>query len=89
MEKLMMTKEIADLYGVKTTTITNNWCNKGLRYVKGKNYFLFKISWVDEFIEKLAQENSNIRCAPKMKSTINKTIKSKSTKFNYKEMKII
>ena len=90
MEKLLTTKQIAELYGISDKTLTNNWCNKGLKFIKGKNYFLFKISWVEEFIEKQAHENSDKRCAPKMNVTINKTIKPRArTKFNYEEMKII
>lgn len=90
MEKLLTTKEIADMYDVSPYTITQNWCNKGLKFIRGKGGMLFKVGWVEEFLEEESERQSQNRNNNKMKVTvINKTIKNKTkTKFN-SEMKIV
>lgn len=89
MEKLLTTKQIAEMYEVSPYTITQNWCNKGLKFLRGKNTMLFKEKWVDNFIEEEAERQSRERNTSNVKPTINKTIKSfNRPKFNT-EMKIV
>lgn len=89
MEKLLTTKQIAEMYEVSPYTITQNWCNKGLKFLRGKNTMLFKEKWVDNFIEEEAERQSRDRNTINTKPTINKTVKRfNKTKFN-PEMKII
>lgn len=89
-EKLLTTKEIADMYDVSPYTITQNWCNKGLKFIRGKGGMLFKVKWIEEFLEEESERQSQNRNTNKMKIVvINKTIKSKK-KINFnKEMKIV
>ena len=90
MEKLLTTEKIAEIYGVSSTTITNNWCNKGLKFIRSKNSFLFKETWVEEYLEKQAEENVNQRSIKQTNVKISKTIRPKiKTRFNYSEMKIV
>lgn len=90
MEKLYNTQEIADMYGVSAHTVTTNWCNKGLKFIRSNHYFLFKLEWVESFLEKLGEENANQRNVKQANIRINKTIKPRAkTKFNYSEMKIV
>ena len=90
MEKLLTTEKIAEMYGVSNTTITNNWCNKGLKFIRSKNSFLFKETWVEEYLEKQAEENVNQRHLNQKHSSVNITVKTRAKrKFNYAEMKII
>ena len=56
MEKLLTTKQIAEMYEVSPYTITHNWCNKGLKFLRGKHTMLFKEKWVDDFIEEEAEK---------------------------------
>lgn len=90
MAKLLQTKEIAELYGVTPTTITNNWCNKGLKFIRSKNSFLFKIDWIEEYLEKQALENTSNKNQKQNRTSISKNLKPMTrTRFNYSEMKIV
>jgi hypothetical protein len=51
---LYTTKQIADLYGVSTYKVTQNWCKHGLKHTPE---FEYKKEWVDEFLEELAVQN--------------------------------
>lgn len=89
MEKLLTTKQISEMYEVSPYTITHNWCNKGLKFLRGKHTMLFKEKWVDDFIEEEAERQSRSRNTNYTKTVINKTVRNFSkTKFN-SEMKII
>lgn len=90
MEKLLTTEEIAKAYGVTPYTITQNWCNKGLKFIRGKNTFLFKEKWVDNFLEEQSDVESKNRNANSLKIVVNKTVKTNVRKNNFnKEMKIV
>lgn len=52
---LLSTSQIAEKYNVSSYTVTQNWVANGLKHIKGaKNSFLYKVEWVDEFLEQLA-----------------------------------
>lgn len=90
MEKLLTTKQIAEEYGVTPYTITQNWCNKGLKFIRGKNSLLFKISWVEKFLEEEADRQSKSKNVNSFKMVVNKTIKANICKATFnKEMKIV
>lgn len=61
MEKLYTTMEIAELYGnISANLITNVWIPQGLKHIRGKRKgYLYKISWVEEFIEQQANQSSD------------------------------
>lgn len=89
MEQLLTTKQIAEIYGISTYTITHNWCNKGLKFLRGKHTMLFKEKWIDDFIEEEAERQSRNRNTNNTRTTINKTIRNfNKIKFS-PEMKII
>ena len=58
---LYTTQEIADRYGgeqknVTPYMITHTWIPNGLKFVKGKGSgYLYKIEWVEEYLENQAQ----------------------------------
>lgn len=59
MYKLYTSKQIAEIYGVPTTTITQNWVKKGLKHIRGAgNSFLYQKGWVDEFLETQIIQNN-------------------------------
>lgn len=91
MKTLYTTKEIAKLYEVPTTTITNNWCNKGLKFIRSKNSFLFKQAWVEEYLEKQAEKNANEKTIGTVRMHIEKNVRPnlRRKKFNNEEMKIV
>lgn len=90
--KLYATNEIAEMYGVSSATITNNWCCKGLKFLKGEHHFLFKLEWIDEFLEIEGQRQADLKMDKSLKK--NKKIENVNCKtanlpkFN-KDMKII
>lgn len=56
-------KEIAERYSTETIKLTEtnirNWTKKGMKHIIGPhNLFLYKIEWVEEFIERQAELNS-------------------------------
>ena len=55
MSILYETHEVAQMYGVSEYTITQRWIPNGLKYLPFKP-FKFKLEWVEEFIEKQAEE---------------------------------
>lgn len=87
MEKLLSTKQIAEMYDVSSYTITQNWCNKGLKFIRGKDGMMFRISWVENFIEREAIRQSDARNHKNI-AIINRKPNIIKTTFN-KEMKII
>lgn len=90
MEKLYSTKQIAEMYDVSSYTITQNWCNKGLKFIRGKDGMQFRISWVEKFLEEEAERQSRERNHKNFSVTINKTIKPHMIKTTFnKEMKIV
>lgn len=89
MEKLYSTKEIAEMYDVSPYTITQNWCNKGLKFIRGKTGMAFRPSWVEKFLEEEAERQANERIHKNFVVTVNKTVRPRlKTVFN-KEMKIV
>ena len=90
MEKLYSSKEIAEMYEVSSYTITQNWCNKGLKFIRGKDGMMFRISWVEKFLEEEAERQSRERSQKSFTTIINKTIKPNTIRHNFnKEMKIV
>ena len=59
-ELLYTAEEIAEKYGGKnknitTYTVTQQWVKKGLKHIRGKGKaYLFKIEWVEQFLEEQA-----------------------------------
>lgn len=57
---LYTAEEIAEKYGGKnknitTYTVTQQWVKKGLKHIRGKGKaYLFKIEWVEQFLENQA-----------------------------------
>lgn len=89
MEKLYSTKQIAEMYDVTPYTITQNWCNKGLRFIRGKAGMMFRVSWVEKFLEEEAERQSAERNHKNFIVTTSRTVRPKlKTVFN-KEMKIV
>ena len=90
MEKLYSTKQIAEMYEVSPYTITQNWCNKGLKFIRGKDGMAFRLSWVEKFLEEEAERQANERTQRNFIVTVNKAVRPKlRTVFNTKEMKIV
>ncbi len=65
--KLYTAKEISEkeFYGPKEMItpykITQNWVKKGLKFIRGtRREMLFKLEWIDEFLENQAMENKRI-----------------------------
>ena len=88
MERLLTTEEVAEMYGVSAYTITQNWCNKGLKHIKSKT-FMFKQKWVDDYLELESERHSQAKTfyRPKVQ---NITISSNLLKRTFnKEMKIV
>ena len=57
-------KEIAEKYSTETVKLSEsnirNWANKGMKYIRGPhNLFLYKLEWVDEYLEEQAVINSD------------------------------
>ena len=57
-------KQIAERFSTDEVLLTENnirkWANKGLKHLRGPhNTFLYKIEWVEEFIEVQANESIN------------------------------
>ena len=70
-----------ELFGPKnfitTYKITQNWAKDGLKFVRGsKKQMLFKLKWIDEYLEQKAEENRKVDT-----KVVNKNHK------NYKEVK--
>lgn len=58
MEKLYTGKQIAEMYGVSPYTVANNWAKNGLKHIRGPgNSFLYRINWVEEYIQSQIIEN--------------------------------
>lgn len=59
---LYTAEEIAKKYGgenknITSYTVTQQWVKKGLKHIRGKGKsYLFKIEWVEEFLEQQANE---------------------------------
>ncbi len=53
--RLLTTEDVAARYGVSEYTITQKWIPNGLKYFPFRP-FKFKLEWVEEFIEKQAEE---------------------------------
>lgn len=79
MDKFYTGKQIAEMYGVRPSTITNNWVKKGLKHIRGAgNSFLYKKEWVEEYIESQIIQNvpkNEIIEFNKFKATRNKKAK--------------
>lgn len=65
--KLYTAKQISEeeIYGPKDIItpykITQNWVKHGLKFVRGtKKEMLFKLEWIDEFLENQAVKNKRI-----------------------------
>lgn len=64
---LYTAKQIAEIYGgnsrnITTYTVTQQWIKKGLKHIRGKgNSYLFKIEWVEEFLEKQVIEQQDTK----------------------------
>lgn len=62
---LYTAEEIAEKYGGKnknitTYTVTQQWVKKGLKHIRGKGKaYLFKIEWVEQFLENQATIEKN------------------------------
>ncbi len=90
MEKLLSTKQIAEMYEVSSYTITQNWCNKGLKFIRGKDGMMFRVSWVEKFLEEESERQSRERNQKSFTTIVNKTIKPNAIRTNFnKEMRII
>lgn len=92
MEKLYTTKQIAEMYEVSPYTITQNWCNKGLKFIRGKDGMMYRVSWVEKFLEEEAERQAIERSHKEVIATQvkNITIKPYMLRRNFnKEMKIV
>lgn len=53
---LHTTQQIAEKYGVTAYMITHTWIPNGLKHIPGaRKGFLYKIEWVEEYLEKQAE----------------------------------
>lgn len=82
MEKLYTSEEIAEIYGVSSYTVTNNWGKKGLKRIRGAgNSYLYKKEWVEEYLENQATSNkSEVEVISISRPNINKC-KRKNVQF--------
>ena len=79
-EKLYSTEEIAKLYGVTNYTITQTWCKRGLRHIRGKGKgFNFRISWVEEYLEMSTMQKDSKKELKVIKPSVR--IKKKKIQF--------
>lgn len=78
MDKLYTTQQITEIYSnITPSTITEIWIPKGLKHIRGKRKgYLYKLKWVDEFIEQMANEQ--------IESVDIKLSKSKIKRCDYK-----
>lgn len=61
MEKLLTTKQVAEIFGVDTRTVLYTFIFQGLKYVKIGREYRFKQAHIEEFIEKQTyQKEQNI-----------------------------
>ena len=71
---LYTTQEIAKRYSseeniISAYMITHSWIPKGLKHIRGKkNSYLYKLEWVDEFLE--TQAIINLPKAERKRKTI-------------------
>lgn len=72
MDKLYTTQEIAEMCSnITPSTITEIWIPKGLKHIRGKrNSYLYRLKWVDEFIEQMANEQVEGFNSPRNKNKI-------------------
>ncbi|MBR0491956.1 MAG: hypothetical protein IJJ82_07955 [Clostridia bacterium] len=73
--KLYTAKQISEeeIYGPKSQItpykITQNWVKNGLKFVRGtRKEMLFKLEWIDEFLDKQANQNKKIANGVKIKN---------------------
>lgn len=61
MEKLLTTKQVAEIFGVDKRTVLYNLISQGLKYVKIGREYRFKQSDIEEFIKnRTYQKEQNI-----------------------------
>ena len=61
MEKLLTTKQVAEIFGVDKRTVLYNLISQGLKYVKIGREYRFKQSDIEEFIKNQTyQKEQNI-----------------------------
>lgn len=78
-------KEIAEKFSTDTIKLKEsnirNWANRGLKHIRGPhNTFMYKLDWVEKFIEEQAEKNINdlkvqnflVQNIPKRNKKINK-----------------
>lgn len=76
-------KEIAEIYNVTPYTVTQNWGSKGLKRIRGKkSSYLYKLEWVDEYIEQAVMQKTDNICDVK-KINFKKSTASRSKKIQY------
>lgn len=67
MQGLYTSKEISEIYRVPKYTVTQYWIPKGLKHIRGnKKSYLFKIEWVENFLEENAIEVSTCNKSKKV-----------------------
>lgn len=94
MEKLLTTKEVANIFGVDNRTITQKFIKEGLKYFPvGKKDFRFDIKDIEEFLKikkQLAQEEI-IQINPIKQKTKHKTVDTnyQKKKINLEQMKVV
>lgn len=83
--RLLTTEDVAARYGVSEYTITQKWIPNGLKYFPFRP-FRFKLEWVEDYIEKQAEEKRKQRQSNICEIVKNHKIR-RMPKFN-NEMKI-
>lgn len=82
-KRFYTTEEIAKIYNVAPYTVTQNWVKKGLKHFRGKkNSYLYKLEWVDEYIEQAIMQKTDNICDVK-KINFKKSTSSRSKKIQY------
>lgn len=84
-------KEIAEKYSTEAIRLTESnirkWANKGLKHINGPhNRFLYKIEWVENFIEQQAEDNVHQTYVTDFE--INNKTNKKMKRYDFSEMKV-
>lgn len=61
MEKLLTTKEVAEIFGVDSRTVLYNFMPRGLKYFKvGNKAYRFTKKAIEDFVEKQTEQRQEV-----------------------------
>ena len=93
MEKILTTKQVADMFQVCERTITQKWIKEGLKYIPiGPKNYRFELEDVNEFIrikKQIAQENNETNIIKRKPKHNTISIDFQKRKYNIEQNKVI